>query len=101
MVSTVSSPTLHALQVTGHQRQLRQSLQYGKSINGAAKDNDVGWSIPNAEGYNAAEDVACAAGLTQCHYTPACFDLQTSVQHCGSCDLSCDFYTQVTHALLL
>ena len=86
-------------QVTGHQRELKQSTQYGQSIGGAAKDNGVGWSVPNSQGYNAANNVQCAAGLTQCHYTPACVDLQTSAQYCGSCDLSCDFYTQVMHVL--
>ena len=59
------------------------------------KDNTVGWSVSNAEGYNAAENVVCAAGLTQCHYKPACYDLQTSAERCGSCDISCDFLTQV------
>ncbi len=93
--STVGLPVTCALQIIRHQRHLEQSLEYGKPIGGAAKDNTVGWSMPNAEGYNAADNVVCAAGLTQCHYKPACYDLQTSAERCGSCDISCDFLTQV------
>jgi len=68
---------------------------YGKSIGGATVDNNVGWSNANAEGYNAVEDVQCAAGLTQCSGRGICFDLQTNPLYCGSCTRSCDFYSQV------
>ena len=88
-------------QVTAQKEHLTQSTDYSKSSGGAAKDNTVGWSMSNAQGYNPAEKVTCAVGLTQCHYTPACNDLQSSAQYCGSCDLSCDFYTQVIHMLML
>ena len=100
MLSTIGSPHSIALQVTGHLWHLKPSLDYGQSPGGATIDNHAGWNIANAEGYNPDDNAICAAGLTHCHYTPACFDLQTSAQHCGSCDLSCDFYTQVTHMLM-
>lgn len=85
--------------MTGTQRHLSQYPTYGKSIGGATVDNNVGWSNPDAQGYSevpGASNLQCAAGTQDCHGRGICFDLQTNPLYCGSCQTTCDFYTEVS-----
>ena len=80
----------------GARRRLAQSPPLGvNGPNGAAIDNNEGWSNNNAKGYSAVPNITCAAPLTDCNYNSTCYDLQTNILFCGTCLNSCDAFSQV------
>ena len=91
---------MQCAQAAGARRRLAQSPGQSPPLgvngpNGAAIDNNEGWSNNNAKGYSAVPNITCTAPLTDCNYNSTCYDLQTNILFCGTCLNSCDAFSQV------